>query len=237
MTLQQKNPRRKESRMMKWLVLVLLATPVMAQECRVVVKPQGAAFLTQYFYPGGNKNTEPFMLTESTPDKSTCLADSAPKIGKVNGQLTTWHVNGKKAYEASYVAGKLHGKAVRWYENGRPLSESYFKLGKNDGRWISWYASGRKKMEENYRALPNGSYQLSGFYRYWYENGALAAEAFYRQGKQDGLQREWHENGKKYKEERYLRGEPDGVWREWNRSGKLMRQSRFKNGQEESVLP
>jgi antitoxin component YwqK of YwqJK toxin-antitoxin module len=66
--------------------------------------------------------------------------------------------------------------------------------------------------------------------RSWYENGQLADERRFRNGRLHGIVREWHPNGQPLSQTSYRFGREHGVARQWNPRGRLLGTYRMKHG-------
>jgi antitoxin component YwqK of YwqJK toxin-antitoxin module len=93
------------------------------------------------------------------------------------GLYQSWHENGEKWVECTYVNGKLEGLYQRWYENGQKLDECTYVNG-----------------------------QREGLYQRWYENGQTFTECTFVNGRKDGLYHHWNENGQKWEECTFVNG-------------------------------
>jgi antitoxin component YwqK of YwqJK toxin-antitoxin module len=58
-----------------------------------------------------------------------------------------------------------------------------------------------------------------GLFVAYHENGTVASEGQYVDGKEDGLWRDFHPDGRAAAEGRYREGQEVGVWRFWNLDG------------------
>jgi antitoxin component YwqK of YwqJK toxin-antitoxin module len=68
--------------------------------------------------------------------------------------------------------------------------------------------------------------------RGWFDDGSLAWERTYREGREHGLHRGWYPSGGKRFEIRYVDGFAEGEAREWYPSGKLLTEFRYVRGHE-----
>ena len=70
-----------------------------------------------------------------------------------------------------------------------------------------------------------------GLQKQWHgEDGQLADEVNYKDGKKDGFHRMWYENGQLIWERNYKDGRKDGFDRIWYKNGQLKEESNYKNG-------
>ena len=129
---------------------------------------------------------------------SKSLAETYGLVRIENGILTSWHNNGVKESEITFVNNKKHGLYCSWHENGNKNHEYNVLNDKKDGLCIEWYENGNKKHE--YTIVNR---QLNGLHTEWYENGNKKKESTFVNGKIDELFNEWNENGDKTCEHTY----------------------------------
>ena len=65
-----------------------------------------------------------------------------------------------------------------------------------------------------------------------YQNGEIATENNYVDGRQQGIQRSYHYDGTLWIEEEQKDGAPNGFYREWYENGQLASQIEYINGRE-----
>ena len=66
-----------------------------------------------------------------------------------------------------------------------------------------------------------------GLFVEYHENGTVASEGQYLDGKEDGLWRDFHPNGQPAAEGCYREGKEVGMWRFWNPDGTAEPSTRF----------
>ena len=86
--------------------------------------------------------------------------------GKLVGEETTFHTNGKISIIHTYCDGFLEGEEQQRYDNGTPKETSFWHLGK-----------------------------LEGVQQGWYEDGTPSFVRLWRCGRQEGKEQEWNELG------------------------------------------
>jgi antitoxin component YwqK of YwqJK toxin-antitoxin module len=69
-----------------------------------------------------------------------------------------------------------------------------------------------------------------------YPDETPLVEAFFLNGKRDGIQRLWYADGSIKSDGQWYDGKKNGVFREWNDKGTLIRVERFKEGKVIEVL-
>ena len=84
-----------------------------------------------WYYENGNKDTE----SETINNTRTVI---------------TWHSNGTKIHQGTYIDNKKEGVHYEWYDNGAKKSIGNYKNGKLHGSFKEWYSNGNLKFEKNY---------------------------------------------------------------------------------------
>ena len=69
-----------------------------------------------------------------------------------------------------------------------------------------------------------------GLMRSWHDNGQIAEECTYVDGKEHGLYQSWHENGQKMNECTFVHGEEHGLYQSWYKNGQLEDEWTYVNG-------
>ena len=69
----------------------------------------------------------------------------------------------------------------------------------------------------------------------WYENGQKNGEVNWKNGKKDGLALHWHESGQKKGEANYKDDKRDGLVVEWHENGQKLFGGNFKDGKKDGV--
>jgi antitoxin component YwqK of YwqJK toxin-antitoxin module len=145
--------------------------------------------------------------------------------GKLEGSYQTWYANGQKDIECTYVNGTLNGLYQSWHENGEKWVECTYVNGKLEGSYQTWYANGQKDIECTY---VNGT--LNGLYQRWYANGQKEVESTYVTGKLEGLYQTWYDNGEKKEKCTYVNGWRDGLYQSWHANGQKGVECTYVNG-------
>lgn len=86
-------------------------------------------------------------------------------------------------------------------------------------------------MRSAYMVVPNSA-PVPRTVRGWFENGALAYERRYVDGREEGVHVGWYDDGKRRFEYHYHNGLMEGVARGWFRTGELLSEFNFHEGQE-----
>ncbi len=126
---------------------------------------------------------------------------------------------------------------------------------KNDCRVVKeTYENAKEKIVFTYPNCKDTTYYKRQFY---FENGQLSSEGFYKNGSQDGQFKRWTESGVLIEEWEMLDGKvngfvqcwypngikkreamiekdiENGIWKDWNESGELDVEGNYKNGKKE----
>jgi antitoxin component YwqK of YwqJK toxin-antitoxin module len=106
---------------------------------------------------------------------------------------------------------------VDTWPSGSPMTINHYFIEGEDSlllMQVAYYESGQKRREGKF---------LDGFrdgrWRYWYEDGTLWVDGFYKKGAQSGPVKYFHPNGEKKSEGNYENGIRTGVWKFWDEKG------------------
>jgi antitoxin component YwqK of YwqJK toxin-antitoxin module len=178
--------------------------------------------------------------------------------GKQSGLWKYYFENGKLSGETefkdsiSYVISSFdkdggqmvkngNGLYSEHYESGQKSSEGHVKNGLYDGSWTLWYPNGKVKEVGTYAT---GGYTLltsfdpegnalvvagNGYHKSYYENGIVAAECLYRNGKLNGLLLTRDADGTTLLEANYHDGKYEGEFKNYHETGELISKGSFKN--------
>lgn len=136
--------------------------------------------------------------------------------------------------------------STEYYENGNKKSEGILigavsispndtkqeqaqKLSNvtKDGKWSYWYDNGKLNSEEYYK---NGS--GTAIWRSWYPDGQLNSEINFETSRATY----WHANGNKQSEGTMLKGiNKQGKWVAWHENATKNCEGNYKNGQKEGI--
>ncbi|WP_084187244.1 toxin-antitoxin system YwqK family antitoxin [Andreprevotia chitinilytica] len=70
-----------------------------------------------------------------------------------------------------------------------------------------------------YKASDGSRWIRHGLFRAYHQNGNLASEGHYADGKEHGPWRDYHENGQVAAEGQYENGQETGEWKFWDADG------------------
>lgn len=143
-----------------------------------------------YYNSGKIKGSGKFLNSDGGDLGSTGI----PKNGR-DGLWISYHENGNKSQECSYVQGKIEGKFISYHENGKKSQECNYLNGKENGSFISYYENGNLKWQYNYILGERDKETLTTKY---YENGKKEYEGYY-----DGTN--WHGSLNEYREDGTLK--------------------------------
>lgn len=144
----------------------------------------------KYFYPDGKLEQEGRYRNGEYdgrwiwyfPDGRIRL-DQEYYMGRLEGNSIEYNDSAQVVAKGKYVDGREEGHWV--YLQGGELSEGNYVSGEKDGLWKSYWSSKGKDKRLSFQGrftggLPDGRHQ------YFNENGKLAEEGYYRQGKRIG---------------------------------------------------
>jgi antitoxin component YwqK of YwqJK toxin-antitoxin module len=77
---------------------------------------------------------------------------------------------------------------------------------------------------------------FTGTLQEFFENRKLKSQAFYVNGKEDGITTTWYSDGKKASERVFRKGQKEGEHKGWHQHGNLSFRANFKNGIYEGIL-
>ncbi len=138
------------------------------------------------------------------------------KNGVPDGVYKEWYENGQIKIETNYENELQFGSFKKWYENGQLKEQTTLKYSAAIGSIKHWHENGQLAYEielkddftpsEDHNYLVNDlkSYGVNyvfydrlynGKYRIYYENGQIAKEATYDNGKLVGTYKEWYKDG------------------------------------------
>ncbi len=139
------------------------------------------------------------LVEWATTDKSGKMSEFRPYQDTIH--IVTYHKNGSKAIEISYVKGFLHGQNRVYYSHGKVAEEIHYEYG---------FAHGDDKK--------------------YYQNGTLAFECKHQYDNYEGEVRTYHTNGKLASEELYHLGSPHGKCTLYDEKGKVLEELIFYYG-------
>ena len=77
-----------------------------------------------------------------------------------SGKWASWHEDGSKWSNLSFLNGKKHGLQKNWYENGQQELEGEYNQDNPVNKWSWWYFDGAPMQEGKY----NGDGNFQGLY-------------------------------------------------------------------------
>jgi len=166
-----------------------------------------------YYFQG-----EPFTGTVfDIYDEEQIKYEQEYKNGVRDGLYREWYENGQIKTETNYEDELQFGSFKKWYESGQIKEQTTLKYSTAVGSIKRWHENGQLAYEielkndftppdEHYYYYVNDwkrygdkyvFYQglYNGKYKKYYENGQLAKEATYENGKLVGTYKEWYKDG------------------------------------------
>ena len=146
--------------------------------------------------------------------------------GKINGEVKTWHENGKIKEISNWSNSVQNGLFELFYKNGNLEERTNYTNGKSEGASESWYENGLKK---NIKVFKNNL--LDGNIRQWYSNGKMELNANYSSGQKNGKTIVYFENGNLRAETNYKNDLKNGVFIFYDENGNFTKKENYINGQ------
>lgn len=116
--------------------------------------------------------------------------------------------------------------------NGGIISKGNMNGKKYIGEWLYYHNDSDKVMtKENY----NDEGLLDGEKLIYFENGQLAEQLLYENGKKEGNVKNYSEKGIVIKDYNYKTGELHGSYKDYTPKGELIVEGQFKNGKKHSI--
>lgn len=162
-----------------------------------------------YYATGGKQNTYEY------------------KAGKQEGKESNYYTNGKLKYELLMTNGKYEGPFIQYYKNGHIMEKSAFKDNNRSGNYESYYNYPEKtlKAEANYdKGIAMGEYKS------YYRNGKPEEIGSYNNdGQKEGIWKNYFNDGTIASEESYSDGKWNASSKYYDASGKLAEEYMYKN--------
>jgi antitoxin component YwqK of YwqJK toxin-antitoxin module len=151
----------------------------------------------------------------------------------------TWKLGVRDGPEQEYSDdGKKVVLRVDWKADEKLTSTAFFLNGNRKEQWSrdgdraakrTWYDLGQLEAETAYVRCSSsrGEWCESGVEKSWFENGKLASETAWQDGRRNGDSRTWFDDGSKRTEETWGDGRRTRL-REWDQHGKQLRDDEFE---------
>lgn len=159
--------------------------------------------------------------------------------GKKDGDMISWHSNGKLNFEEKYLNGKLHGKCTKWSSQGALETIENYKDGKKHGLfqfYFQHYGKGKNfiQYEMNYQeGKKHGKFSI------FCEKGKQSEESYYKDDKLDGIQTRWFYTKHKstgilfksgFSTTEYKNGIKHGYLNNFSNEGRVYKKALYKKG-------
>jgi antitoxin component YwqK of YwqJK toxin-antitoxin module len=176
----------------------------------------------KFYYPGGQVRLEGNYKNDKRtgtwkfyfPDGK--LEQSGNYVNGLEDGLWTWYFhNGNIRREEYYLRGKEDGSYNEYDENGTLIAKGEFIEGQEEGEWF--YLSGDQSEKGTYKAGLK-----DGIWREYYADNTLKFEGGYIQGNPDGKHKYFYENGKIKEEQFYRMGLKDKNWWVFDTEGNVV---------------
>lgn len=149
------------------------------------------------------------------------------KNGSLHGHWDSWHTNGQKEFEGTFIKGEIDFAigTTQWNEYGQITKQAKLIEGKVVvliRRYFDKKTYHDGKIQYQIESEENSKDEFShGKNLYWYENGQLSAEVNFKDGMHNGKALYWYENGQLSREINYKDDQWNGLSIEWYENGQL----------------
>ena len=134
------------------------------------------------------------------------IEESNYSAGLLQGEDFEYYSQGTIARKASYLNNNLHGTVIEFYSNGDTSEIAYYPPIENANLYYAYYHDGKLSYESQ---MENG--QLSGAWKRYFHNGNVSASGFRNSnGSSEGKKIDYFENGQIATESYYINGKLDG---------------------------
>ncbi len=116
--------------------------------------------------------------------------------------------------------------------NGKIISKGKMKGKSYIGEWLYFHNNSEKIMT---REAYNDDGLLTGEKYVYFENGQIAEQLFYKNGKEEGNVKNYSEKGVTLKDFNYNNGELHGTYKDYTPKGELIVEGQFKNGKKNGI--
>lgn len=123
-----------------------------------------------------------------------------------------------------FIVGCTHTR-IEYWRNGIKKSEIHFRNDRYEGKASYWYEDGKLQLECFYK-----NNLLDSIMTRWYNTGIKQEEAHYKNNKLDGTTITWDKKGNLESNSIYNNGVLNGPYREWYGDGTKKVEGNFSNG-------
>lgn len=138
-------------------------------------------------------------------------------LGRWLGLAIDYYSSGLVQMKGSFKDGRKDGVFLYYSDHNTYEAAGRYSQGEPVGKWENFHRNGILKSEEYFRReyfmknLWDSTGQLliqngEGTYTHYYDNGVLAEQGEYHEGKKEGVWRGYHSNGQPYFEEFFSKG-------------------------------
>lgn len=156
------------------------------------------------------------------------LACGSSSGSRVNCPSGTELDNTDYARGCKRADGTWHGPFVSRYDNGKQRRVGQYDEGVPDGTWTSYGPDGTVL----------GTFEMvggTGVVKHWHENGNVATEIPYQNGRRHGVARWFHDNGQLSTESPMHDDRVHGVSVRWSAGGTKLSETPYEHGREHGV--
>ncbi|MCX6232705.1 MAG: hypothetical protein NTZ33_14300 [Bacteroidetes bacterium] len=157
------------------------------------------------------------------------------------GKWTYWYEDGKKFAETEISTSIATQQWEISKPDGTPYKETSYKtvvteIYPNGSPYHVMYTKPTDAMVSELFFYPGYKLQMigtsinnkrEGKWNYWYENGNMWSEGYYKNGENDSIRNVWYENGQKRYEGLYRNAKEAGLWKFYEANGKLAKEVNY----------
>jgi antitoxin component YwqK of YwqJK toxin-antitoxin module len=150
--------------------------------------------------------------------------------GKMQGEMVSWHNNGKASNRIHYKDGKSEGAQVSYHRSGQVQAKGLNTAGRKSGVWTEYYDTGER--------LRSGKYaggQRQGVHTRYRRGGSKDSETHFLNDEAHGPAVEFHLDGGVDERGQNLHGKRNGEWVEYRVDGSKEEVTTFRAGQREGI--
>lgn len=143
---------------------------------------------------------------------------------RMDGPFRSWHADGSREAEGSYVDDLQSGPWTTWYPDGALQSRGSYLFGEKEGVWVHRAPDGA--LDEELTGMYEAGKRLAAFHvdgpqTEWFAKDQPRERSEYVDGLRHGAATTWYPSGKKRSEGAYEAGRKVGTWTYWREDGSV----------------
>ena len=173
----------------------------------------------QEYYLSGIKKAEGAYANDLKTSKWSYFSENGKleqkgkfKSGKANGTWVWYFETGEILREEEFYKGKEEGESIEYNKSGNVIVKGSYTEGNREGKWLINTGDHTEK----------GRYSegmKTSVWKHFYDNGTLRYEGKYVNDEPNGKHKYYYPNGRLWKEQFYRTGRRIKNWREYNELG------------------